>query len=75
MQITLSLEVLVAGAVIAQGVFAGLVLWFAPRNRFSNRILTMLSNCLTGLSLTDMETGYKLFRREVIDQLAPGLEH
>ena len=31
-----------------------------------NRILTLLSNMLSDLNLTDMETCYKLFRREVI---------
>ncbi len=31
-----------------------------------NRILTLLSNMFTDLNLTDMETCYKLFRREVI---------
>jgi glycosyltransferase involved in cell wall biosynthesis len=34
-----------------------------------NRLLTLLSNVATNLNLTDMETGYKLFRREVLDQL------
>ncbi len=33
---------------------------------FGNRLLTVLSNLLSGLSLTDMETCYKLFRIEVI---------
>lgn len=37
--------------------------------KYANRFLTWLSNCLTGLSLTDMETGHKAFRKEVIDQL------
>jgi glycosyltransferase involved in cell wall biosynthesis len=32
-----------------------------------NRFLTLLSNMLTNLNLTDMETCYKVFRREVID--------
>jgi glycosyltransferase involved in cell wall biosynthesis len=32
-----------------------------------NRFLTLLSNMLTNLNLTDMETGYKVFRREVLD--------
>jgi len=32
-----------------------------------NRALTMLSNMLTDLNLTDMETCYKVFRREVLD--------
>lgn len=31
-----------------------------------NRMLTLLSNTLTNLNLTDMETCYKAFRREVI---------
>jgi len=32
-----------------------------------NRLLTLFSNLLTGLNLTDMETCYKAFRREVTD--------
>jgi glycosyltransferase involved in cell wall biosynthesis len=32
-----------------------------------NRFLTLLSNALTNLNLTDMETGYKVFRREVLE--------
>ena len=31
-----------------------------------NRLLTLLSNVMTGLNLTDMEAGYKVFRREVL---------
>ncbi len=31
-----------------------------------NRMLTLLSNMLTDLNLTDMETCYKLFKREII---------
>ena len=31
-----------------------------------NRFLTLLSNMMTNLNLTDMETGFKMFRREVI---------
>lgn len=38
-----------------------------------NRLLTLLSNAFTNLNLTDMETGYKVFRREVIQQIAPQL--
>ena len=34
-----------------------------------NRWLTTLSNMLTNLNLTDMETCYKLFRREVIQSI------
>ncbi|MCO4770522.1 MAG: glycosyltransferase family 2 protein [Deltaproteobacteria bacterium] len=33
----------------------------------ANRSLTALSNALTNLNLTDMETCYKVFRREVLD--------
>lgn len=33
----------------------------------ANRILTLMTNILYNTILTDMETGYKVFRREVID--------
>ncbi len=32
-----------------------------------NKFLTVLSNMFTNLNLSDMETGYKVFRREVLD--------
>jgi glycosyltransferase involved in cell wall biosynthesis len=35
-----------------------------------NRILTLISNCLTNINLSDMETCYKVFRREVIQSIA-----
>ncbi len=35
-----------------------------------NRFLTLVSNALTDLNLTDMETCYKVFRREVIQDIA-----
>jgi len=34
-----------------------------------NRLLTLLSNMFTGLNLTDMETCYKVFRREIIQSV------
>lgn len=34
-----------------------------------NKFLTFLSNMLTNLNLTDMETGYKVFRREVLERI------
>lgn len=34
-----------------------------------NKFLTFLSNMFTDLNLTDMETGYKLFRREILQGL------
>ena len=35
-----------------------------------NRLLTTLSNMTTNLNLTDMETCYKVFRREVLDRIS-----
>jgi glycosyltransferase involved in cell wall biosynthesis len=34
-----------------------------------NKFLTLLSNMMTNLNLTDMETCYKAFKREVIQQI------
>ncbi len=34
-----------------------------------NRFLTLLSNMLTNINLTDMETCYKVFRREVLEKI------
>jgi len=34
-----------------------------------NSILTLLSNCLTNINLSDMETCYKVFRREIIQAI------
>ena len=34
-----------------------------------NKLLTFLSNLCTDLNLTDMETGYKVFKKEVLDHL------
>lgn len=39
-----------------------------------NKFLTMLSNWFTDLNLTDMETCYKLFRRECIQEILPELQ-
>lgn len=39
-----------------------------------NLLLTSLSNMLTNLNLTDMETGYKVFRGELIRKIARDLE-
>ena len=35
-----------------------------------NRALTLLSNMMTNINLTDMETCYKVFRRDVIDRIS-----
>jgi glycosyltransferase involved in cell wall biosynthesis len=34
-----------------------------------NQVLTLLSNCMTNINLSDMETCYKAFRREVIQAI------
>jgi glycosyltransferase involved in cell wall biosynthesis len=34
-----------------------------------NKLLTLLSNMFTDLNLSDVETGYKVFRREIIQSL------
>ena len=38
-------------------------------HRFGNRMLTMISNLANGLHLTDMETCYKVIRRDALDQI------
>ena len=40
---------------------------------FGNIFLTWLSNRFTGLKLTDMETGYKVFRRAALERIIPQL--
>ena len=42
-----------------------LYFWHSVGNRF----LTLLSNMFTNLNLTDMETCYKMFRREIIQKI------
>ncbi len=39
-----------------------------------NRFLTLLSNIFTNLNLSDMEVGYKVFSRKVVDKIAPRLQ-
>ena len=43
------------------------VLFF--RHFVGNRLLTLMSNFFTDLNLTDMETGFKAFRREVFSSI------
>lgn len=42
-----------------------LFFWHSMGNRF----LTLLANAVSNLNLTDMETGYKAFRREILDRI------
>ena len=39
-------------------------------HRVANALLTLMSNMLTNLNLSDMETGYKAFRLEVVNKLS-----
>jgi glycosyltransferase involved in cell wall biosynthesis len=38
-------------------------------HRVANGMLTLFSNMLSNINLTDMETGYKVFRREIIQSI------
>lgn len=40
----------------------------------ANKFLTFLSNLFTGLNLSDMETGYKVFTAEAIKKILPDLK-
>lgn len=40
----------------------------------ANRLLTFLSNLLTGLNLSDIETCYKAFTREAVEKILPHLK-
>ncbi len=44
------------------------------RNQVANKFLTFLSNALTGLNLTDMETCYKMMRGDLARRLAQDLK-
>lgn len=44
--------------------------WHSAMNRF----LTLMSDIFTDLDISDMETCYKLFRREIIRKIAPRLK-
>jgi glycosyltransferase involved in cell wall biosynthesis len=54
----------------AEGPHRVLYFWHYVANWF----LTTLSNVFSGLNLTDMETCYKVFRRDVIQAIAPTLK-
>ena len=47
-----------------------LYFWHTAMNKF----LTLVANMFTNLDITDMETCYKLFRRDVIHEIAPKLK-
>lgn len=42
-------------------------------NTVANKALTTISNIFTNFNLTDMETGFKVFNRDIADQIIPTL--
>jgi hypothetical protein len=56
---------IVYGSRFQGGTHRVLFFWHA----LGNRIITNLSNMFTDLNLSDMETGYKVFRAEVIKKI------
>ena len=58
-------DVVLGSRFTAHGAHRVLYFWHSLGNRF----LTFLSNMLTDLNVTDMETCYKVFRREIIQAI------
>jgi len=58
-------DVVIGSRFIGSEAHRVLYFWHSVGNRF----LTLLSNMLTNLNITDMETCYKAFRREVIQRV------
>ncbi len=58
-------DVVLGSRFLSSGTHRVLFFWHALGNRF----LTFLSNMFTDLNLTDMETCYKVFRRDVIQSI------
>jgi glycosyltransferase involved in cell wall biosynthesis len=58
-------DVVYGSRFVGEGPHRVLYFWHSVGNRF----LTLLSNSLTNINLTDMETCYKAFRREVIQSI------
>ena len=58
-------DVVLGSRFLSPGAHRVLYFWHSLGNRF----LTFLSNMFTDLNLTDMETCYKVFRREVIQKV------
>jgi dolichol-phosphate mannosyltransferase len=58
-------EVVIGSRFLSAGAHRVLYFWHAVGNRF----LTLLSNMFTDLNLTDMESCYKVFRRDIIQSV------
>lgn len=63
-------EVVFGSRYLRQGTRRVLYFW----HTWMNRALTFVSNMFTNLDISDMETCYKLFRRETIREIAPQLK-
>ncbi len=63
--ITAGLADVVYGSRFLSGPHRVLFFWHS----LGNRVLTLLSNMFTDLNLTDMETGYKAFRRHLFSRI------
>jgi dolichol-phosphate mannosyltransferase len=59
-------DVVIGSRFLSSGFHRVLYYWHSIGNRF----LTALSNMLTDLNLSDMETCYKVFRREIIQSIS-----
>jgi len=59
-------DVVYGSRFLGSGPHRVLYFWHSVANWF----LTLVSNCLTNINLTDMETCYKVFRREVIQSIS-----
>ena len=58
-------DVVFGSRFLGSGMHRVLYYWHCIGNQF----LTLLSNMFTNLNLTDMETCYKVFRREILEQI------
>ena len=63
--LTMGADVVYGSRFMGSGAHRVVYFWHYMGNAF----LTLLSNMFTNLNLTDMETGYKAFRREVIQSI------
>jgi glycosyltransferase involved in cell wall biosynthesis len=58
-------DVVIGSRFLGGGAHRVLYFWHSV----GNRLLTTLSNMATDINLSDMETGYKVFRREIIQRI------
>lgn len=68
--LTNNVDVVYGSRFISDTPHRALYFWHYQANKF----LTFFSNMFTNLNLTDMETGYKVFRGDLIREIAPRLQ-